>query len=254
MSPTEPPHIGRLYDLLARQQTDPLTPAEDAELRDLLAKWPHVEPDAVAAVAAVVQAATAPAAEMSPDLFDRLEADADAHFNPPRPRGSARTARRTRPPVLEWCAIAALITVVGVEGWRLWDRPPSATTVALSPAEERQKLLAAGGKRFPAKNQTGDVVWDTATQRGYLSVDGLPPNDPAKSQYQLWVVDAGRPHKEPVDGGVFDVGPDGRAVVAITPALALRNPVLFAVTVEPPGGVVVSERGKEGKFEVVFAD
>ncbi len=254
MSPTEPPHIGRLYDLLTRQQTDPLTPAEDTELRELLAKWPHVEPDAVATVAAMVQAATAPAAELSPEFLDRLEADAATHFNPPRPSEQARTARRKRTPVLEWCVIAALITIVGVEGWRRWDSARTATPVARTPAEGREQLLAAGGKRFPAKTRNGDVVWDNSTQRGYLNVDGLPPNDPARSQYQLWVVDAGRAHKEPVDGGVFDVGPDGRAVVAITPALALRNPVLFAVTVEPPGGVVVSERGKEGKFEVVFAD
>jgi anti-sigma-K factor RskA len=147
---------------------------------------------------------------------------------------------------------AALIFFVGVEAWRLWDQSRNRPPVALTAAQEREKLLTAGAKQFPAKAGSGDVVWDAATQRGVLSVNGLPANEPAVSQYQLWIVDAGRPHKEPVDGGVFDVGPDGRAVVPIRAALAVRDPVLFAVTIEPPGGVVVSERGREGKFEAVF--
>jgi anti-sigma-K factor RskA len=244
------PAIDRLYDLLALRETGLLTPAEEAELRELQAKWPHVEPDELTRVAALVQAATAPAADPSPDFLDRLEADAALHFNPPRP---IEPAPARRPRVLEWCVAASLVIFVGVEGWRLWDQQQNRQPVALSAAEEREKLLTAGAKQFPAKAGGGDVVWDAGTQRGYLSVSGLPANDPAKSQYQLWIVDAGRAHKEPVDGGVFDVGPDGRAVVPIKAALTVREPVLFAVTVEPPGGVVVSERGKEGKFEAVFA-
>ncbi len=253
MTPTDPPAIDRLFDLLALRETDTLTPAEEAELRELQSTWPHVEADEVRGVAALVQAASAPPAEPKPDFLDQLEADAGSYFNPPRPCELARPRGR-RPGVLEWCVMTALVVVLGVEAWRLWDRQQTGTPVALVPAEERERLLSAGAKRFPAKTGAGDVVWDTSTQRGYLSVSGLPPNDPAKSQYQLWIVDAGRQHKEPVDGGVFDVGPDGRAVVAIKPALTLRNPVLFAVTEEPPGGVVVSDRGREGKFEAVFAD
>ncbi len=241
-----PPSVDRLYDLLALREVGPLTPAEEAEVRELQAKWPHVEPDELAAVAALLQAASAPALDPPPELFDHLEADAAAHL-PMSARARPLTPRPKRnwATLGGWLVAACLLVSVGTLAWDRWGRTGS-------PTAEREKLLAAGATRFPSKSQNGDVVWDTATQRGYLSVDGLPPNDPAKSQYQLWIVDAGRTHKEPVDGGVFDVGADGRALVAIKPALTLRNPVLFAVTVEPPGGVVVSERGKEGKFEAVF--
>lgn len=248
MTPTDPPAIGRLYDLLARRATEPLAPAEEAELREVQAKWPHVEPDEMDAVAALIQAATATPSEPPADVMFRLESAAVApHTRPARPRAGRRWPWGA---TVGWAVAACLLVVVGLLARDRWGR----TT---SPVAEREKLLTSGAKRFPAKpveTLTGDVVWDTATQRGVLSVTGLPPNDPARKQYQLWIVDAGRTHKEPVDGGVFDVGPDGRAVVAIKPALAIRNPVLFAVTEEPPGGVVVSERGREGKFEVVFGE
>ena len=96
------------------------------------------------------------------------------------------------------------------------------------------------------------MVFSTAKQEGYLELKNLPPNDPAKTQYQLWVVDKNRAFKEPVDGGVFDVRPDGTALVPVRSPLVLKDVELFAVTVEPPGGVVVSEDGKVGKFVVVL--
>ncbi len=41
---------------------------------------------------------------------------------------------------------------------------------------------------------------------------------------------------------MFDVGPGGEVVIKIDPKLHVNQPVLFAVTVEQPGGVVVSDR------------
>jgi anti-sigma-K factor RskA len=86
-----------------------------------------------------------------------------------------------------------------------------------------------------------------------MTLANLPPNDRDKRQYQLWIVDRGRMHAEPVDGGVFDVDDTGATIIAIRPALAIRDATLFAVTDEPPGGVVVSEKGKRGEFVVVMA-
>ncbi len=71
---------------------------------------------------------------------------------------------------------------------------------------------------------------------------GLAPNDRSKTQYQLWIFDKARDARYPVDGGVFDVPPGGDVVVPIEAKLHVGAPVLFAVTVEKPGGVVVSER------------
>ncbi len=74
-----------------------------------------------------------------------------------------------------------------------------------------------------------------------MRLRGLPVNDAAKLQYQLWIFDGGRSHKQPVDGGVFDVG-QGETLVPIRARLDVRQPKLFAITVEAPGGVVVSEQ------------
>jgi hypothetical protein len=41
---------------------------------------------------------------------------------------------------------------------------------------------------------------------------------------------------------VFDVTPGGEVVIPITARVPVQAPTLFAVTVERPGGVVVSKR------------
>ncbi len=89
----------------------------------------------------------------------------------------------------------------------------------------------------------GDVVFCPQTQQGFMTIRGLVPNDPSVLQYQLWIFDAERDDRFPVDGGVFDVlTGDDETIVPIHAKLSVAKPVLFAVTVEPPGGVVVSER------------
>lgn len=86
----------------------------------------------------------------------------------------------------------------------------------------------------------GDVVWCTERQEGYLRIDGLEPL-PEGKQYQLWIVDADR-EGAPVDGGLFDLATRDENVVPIEAKLPVRAAKAFVVTVEPRGGVVVSER------------
>lgn len=93
-----------------------------------------------------------------------------------------------------------------------------------------------------AKGASGDVVFSPSEQRGYMRFVGLAPNDPKLTQYQLWIFDEERDEKYPVDGGVFDIGEGGEVVVPITPRVRVGKAKLFAVTVEKPGGVVVSKR------------
>ena len=76
-----------------------------------------------------------------------------------------------------------------------------------------------------------------------MVIGGLAANDPTELQYQLWIFDAERDERYPVDGGVFDIAPEGgTAVIPIRATLPVETAALFAVTVEPPGGVVVSDR------------
>jgi anti-sigma-K factor RskA len=98
-------------------------------------------------------------------------------------------------------------------------------------------------KDSTAIGATGDVVWSDETQRGVMRFVGLRPNDASRYQYQLWIFDEKRDKAYPVDGGVFDV-PAGatEVLVPIDPRVPVGKAVLFAITVEPPGGVVVSTR------------
>jgi hypothetical protein len=132
--------------------------------------------------------------------------------------------------------------------------PPAVpmTVAALTPAELREKLLAAEGsaraewtptKDPLGKSASGEVVWNKEQQKGTMRFKGLAKNDPKSAQYQLWIFDKTRDEKYPVDGGVFDVDSDtGDVVVPIRATLPVNAPVLFAVTLEKPGGVVVSKR------------
>ena len=165
-----------------------------------------------------------------------------------------------------WLAAAACL-VLAIFGWERSPAPlPPVAVVAPPPvalpppaqpapptaAEERAALLAKtdslkiplGATKDPAAaGVTGDVVWDPVTQRGFLHFAGLAPNDPAVHQYQIWIFDAGRDKRYPVDGGVFDVPANAsEVVIPIRASLMVRKPAAFAVTVEKPGGVVVSGR------------
>jgi len=119
------------------------------------------------------------------------------------------------------------------------------------PVTSRQQLLASGEtarlawtatKDEAARGAGGEVAWNAALQRGYMTFRGLAPNDPKRSQYQLWIFDAERDEAFPVDGGVFDVAAGGEVVVPIEAKLRVGKAKLFAITVEKPGGVVVSKR------------
>lgn len=120
--------------------------------------------------------------------------------------------------------------------------PSQARQALLESAKDVQTLAWTATPDVAAKGAAGDVVWSPSKQEGYMRFTGLAANDPKLLQYQLWIFDKERDDKYPVDGGVFDVGPDGEVVVKITPRLTVKEPVLFAVTVEAPGGVVVSKR------------
>jgi len=122
-----------------------------------------------------------------------------------------------------WGAAAAAIFVMALAAG-FWPRPVGGTTVAWSGEAK------------------GEVVWNGAEQRGLMKFVGLKRNDPRNSVYQLWIFDAERDERYPVDGGVFSIEREGEVTVPIVAKLPVRRAVLFAVTVEAPGGVVVSKR------------
>ncbi len=117
----------------------------------------------------------------------------------------------------------------------LLERPGDVILASWSPLEEPDPTAASA---------TGDIVWCTDDQTGVMRLSGLAANDPGDFQYQLWIFDEDQNH--PIDGGVFDIpaGADGDVMVAVDPKIAVSRPTMFAITVERPGGVVVSARDR----------
>ncbi len=76
----------------------------------------------------------------------------------------------------------------------------------------------------------GWIVWSPARKQGFLVIHHLPAL-PSGKQYQFWVI-AGQ---QPRSAGVFDVDAVGHTALVVTGDA--ERPDLFAVTVEPAGGV-----------------
>ncbi|QTN31049.1 anti-sigma factor [Akkermansiaceae bacterium] len=131
--------------------------------------------------------------------------------------------------------------------------PAGATPITnnpISPEKSRELLFTKAGDLIESEfggtenyaGMSGKVVWSDSLQEGYMTLASLPPNDPSRNQYQLWIVDPARDEK-PVDGGVFDI-PAGKsaAVIPIRNPLPVNKPQAFVITLEQPGGVVVSKQ------------
>lgn len=126
---------------------------------------------------------------------------------------------------------------------------PAAMTVAqvraalLNNGNDSQLLPWSATADSAARGASGDVVWNGVNQRGVMRIAGLAVNTPTAWQYQLWIFDATRNQAYPVDGGVFDIpNGSGEVLIPISARLPVGDAVMFAVTVEKPGGVVVSSR------------
>lgn len=180
------------------------------------------------------------------------------------PSGSRTTQQPSRKPSSSWQGkvgwfAAAASVLIALAGW--WPRlqtgeDPTVETpvIATTLEQERQQLVAQQGvvtrtwqttQDPAASGVTGDVVWDPRTQNGYVRFRGLQANNSDQQQYQLWIFDKTRDERFPVDGGVFDIPPgQSEVIIPITAKLEIRDPAMFAVTIEKPGGSVVSSRDR----------
>ena len=163
---------------------------------------------------------------------------------------------------LGWVAAAAACVALALNIWLTRTnpaevanvKPPIQAPAILTPAEARDAMLASASTMVKAswapgnvkeiKEVTGDVVWSDERQAGYMRFRGLPANDPSKETYQLWIFDKTQDKATPIDGGTFDVRSDGEVVIPINAKLKAKEPEMFAITMEKPGGVVVSKREK----------
>lgn len=259
----------RLRDLSADQALFGLAAEEQAELRDLAA-GSNIDPESfewTAALAAV--AMNADNSEPLPEsLRAKIAAAAPRHLATGRPSSfpaAAPTAARApaspastpeKSPksrgvrireVMAWCAAAACLLIAAFSLTRTSlnnPLPPSQARAALlKDASDVIQVNWTPTEDPTAKGAKGDVVWSNDKQKGYLTFKGLAKNDPKVNQYQLWIFDGKQDEKYPIDGGVFDIDSvTGDVVVPIDAKIRVVDPKMFAVTVEKPGGVVVSSR------------
>ncbi len=256
----------RLGELLMQRTTGALSAPEADALAQALAKLPPGEvarwERAAAELAAAFAAADPAMREPMPmALADRIISSGEAMVRS-QPRVTPLVVAPMIAPrsnALAWTGWLAAAAALGL--WlaapRTTGRAPAVVAIAPSPiatpSQLRDSLLASDAaaerlawtatKDSSALGASGDVVWSGRAQRGVMRIAGLQANDRTRWQYQLWIFDKTRDQKYPVDGGVFDM-PAGKSevYVPIDARVPVGDAVMFAVTVEHAGGVVVSTR------------
>lgn len=266
-------HLQRLKELLAGRVLGDLTPDEELELSsaELSGDLRRLESELEATAAAIhlalierqAEIETPSTAGMPTQLRDRIRAQA-VQVLPRSQRDEASslsTSSRSESVAngLAWreafawlvCA-ASLIFAVSVYSQRI-ATPRSAAVARASLLKASGDQLTvdwSAGKHPFAEQVVGDVVWSGARQEGFMRFVGMPVNDPAVEQYQLWIIDPSR-DDEPIDGGVFDITANGETIVPIHAKLTVNQPTAFAITIEKPGGVVVSTQERLPLLAVV---
>ena len=267
----------RLLDLLCDKAVRGLTEAEERELA-ALSSGADVEMDAQSLefAAAAVMLAETDIEPMPAHLEAKILQGAERHFAAPggsrsTEQPSVRTVQWVQPrrSFLDWfgwpvaaAASVALIFTIFYNQQRVnrleaqlqeMQRPTPAPTEPTM-AQKRDELIREAsdltraswtkGNVKESEGVTGEVVWSDEKQMGYMTFRGLPPNDPNREAYQLWIFEQADLEAHPKDGGVFNVAETGEVIVPIEAKLKAVTPKAFAVTVEKPGGVVVSGREK----------
>jgi anti-sigma-K factor RskA len=239
--------LDRLAELSIADVLGDLSDEEQREYAELQMRHPDFDKSSSERIAAAALSAAVRDGDPIPDnVAAAIVNEGERYLSEGRFVARAQAPRSSRAAKWGLLALAASILI----GIGLWLAVGLQTP--RSPAEQRAALLASGhslvrsswsaGEDAAGAAVQGDVVWDPQTQTGFMRFVGLHANAPSKEQYQLWIFDAQRDQRYPVDGGVFDVSNDGEVVVPIKARLHVSSATLFAVTVEKPGGVVVSSR------------
>lgn len=270
-----------LFDLLTKQATYGLDAAENGQLEELSANANFRIDDSFDIAAAAIGLADLDIEPMPEHLNSKILALADNYFAADEPvavslRESAESAemddmqptfgfepkRSSWSTWLGWAiagaaciALAFNVYTTRFQGPTDVVKGPTPTVTPEKPDVRKQfdEMMAASNMvkaqwgALPTatddlKGVSGEIVWSDEKQAGFMRFRGLPVNDKSKEQYQLWIFENAKLEEHPKDGGVFDVSADGEVIVPIDAKLAAKDPKVFAITVEKPGGVVVSDR------------
>lgn len=268
-----------ILDLLCDRATVGLSAEDEARLRDAAGGSDlSAEAESLELAAAALAVEFTASEPLPPALYDRILESSREHFSTTKAAAPAQAEPEAEPETQKvftpeirprrsffawagWAVAAAACIALALNLYLTRNLVPpqiadvnSVVPEPQSLAKEREQLIASApdltiaewtkGNVKGLENVTGDVVWSDSLQKGYMRFRGLPPNDPGREAYQLWIFDETQSEKTPIDGGVFDVNSDGEVIIPINAKLKAKNPKAFAVTIERPGGVVVSSREK----------
>ncbi len=272
----------RLLELLADQAIFELNKEELNELENLNREFPNFADNKSfdAAVSAIFLSEVKAFETMPESLYAKLSTQASEYFpqeievegklpetendhssgdkNPKPLQGTINDVAAVEEPrisFMQWlgwgfAAAACLALIANIWFTRIEPDKPTAEKQPTA-AEQKQQLLASAEdvvKRNwtspqEGENLSGEIVWSNSQQKGFTTFRGLPTNDPNKETYQLWIFDETQ-GETPINGGVFNVDKNGEVTIPVDPGINVKKPKQFAVTVEKPGGVVVSKQEK----------
>ena len=268
-----------LFDLLTKKAVYGLDETEQRELDELDPGTGEMEFRSLEIAAAAISMVGIEEEPLPAHLRSSIISNAEQYFSDaktlisePWPPAASQTVSASETPKSSgdswfgwfgWAAAAMACIALVANIWftRLQPKaeiaqiqPPVDTPRVLTAAELRDQMLSAATGTIKAAWTTGnvkdltqvigDVVWSDESQKGYMRLQGLPVNDVSKETYQLWIFDKTQDKATPIDGGTFDVKSNGDEVIPINAKLKAQGPEMFAITIEKPGGVVVSKRGK----------
>ncbi len=272
-----------LFDLLTKKATYGLNAAEQKQFDELSADANFRMDDSFDIAAAAIGLMDLEIEAMPAHLHSKILASGDSYFAsidgvteapwPPPKKAEAVDMQPTfafepkRSGIANWlgwalAAAACVALAFNIYTTRIQTPPtvaggptPTVTPDKPNPAKQYEDLLLASNiikanfgaapKAEPELSHVaGEVIWSDEKQAGYMKLRNLPKNDKGKSTYQLWLFEENQGEKTPIDGGTFDVDAEGEVIIPINAKLKAKNPGMFAITVEKPGGVVVSKRDK----------
>lgn len=256
--------IERVIDLQIDQAVGSITETDLRELNALLAQYPQLRTEEYEYAAAAVERAfvkddsDAMPAQVAARVIDAIHSlsslpTATQGGSPGLRLTDATTPQlvshsRPRFAMLGWMAAAACLTIAAA----VWfTRPaPVQPPVTQTASQKLQMFKDATPDLVQADwadwddpeitGATGTVYWSESQQTGFMEFANLTPNDPTQEQYQLWIIDE-RGLETRVSGAIFNSDTAGTTIVEIEPSIAIRNAALFAITIEQPGGVWVSD-------------
>lgn len=255
--------LERLLDLKIMEASYGLSREESAELKGLVSEFPEWEGDeSLELTAASIQLAGMSSEAMPAHLMESIGSEFSRLY-PGNGEESQKVAKSVNEKIgifdtkwLGWSlagAFGALLLFNMFSNTAVQDVVDQ-TPPAISEQQQLSELvnsstdLVRNNWESPSPEKPlefeGEVVWSESKQQGFMRFKGLPLNDKAKETYQLWIFDENQKAETPVDGGIFDSETGGELIVPIKAKLEVKNAQMFAITVEKPGGVVVSDREK----------